>query len=369
MATDTMAEFMGVRVDPVDDAVTGDLQTLTADVTVAGTVGQGGAAYVFDGRLNDSFRALNMLLDESVAVRRADRASPGVRPGDFVVSAGSESSLAAVAKDTGVSFAPLKAAPTDGTHETRRQRIGLYQRYLGGNMDEGWTRWLLEQWGFPFTSLMDAEIRKGDLNARYDVIVFADDSTATITGERPAGAGAGGRGGGPSLESVPPDYRSGIGREGVEALRTFVQKGGTLVTLGGASNFAIERFGLPVRNVVGGAATKDFYSPGSTLHAIFDPAHPLAYGMPSEGLLLFWNSMAFEIAPTDANENYQVVARFPERDLLESGWLIGERLIAKKAALVSAKHGDGRIVLFAFRPQARAQTHGTFKLLFNALVE
>jgi hypothetical protein len=333
----------------------------------------GGTAYAFDGRLNDSFRALNMLLEKGVAVRRVDQSSdPGVRVGDFVVGPGSEAVLASAAKETGVDFTALKADVKQGTHDVRRQRIGMYQRYRGGNMDEGWTRWLLEQYGFPYTSLFDAEIKKGDLNAKYDVIILPDDSTAAITGERPAGGAAGGPGGGGGFggqaESAPPEYRSGIGREGTDALKAFVEKGGTLVTLGGASSFAIERFGLPIRDVVGGRPTKEFFCPGSTLHAVIDNTHRLAYGMPAESLLLFWNSQAYEIAPTDANDKYDIVVRFPERDLLQSGWLIGEHLLFKKAALISAKVGNGRIVLFGFRPQARATTHGTFKLLFNALV-
>lgn len=373
MATDTMFEFMGVRVDPVDEAVKGDLQKLTGPVPTVGKVGQGGAAYAFDGRLNDSFRALNMLLEKGVAVRRVERSSdPGVRVGDFVVGPGSEAVMASAAKETGVDFTALRADVKQGTHDMKRLRLGMYQRYRGGNMDEGWTRWLLEQYGFPYTSLFDAEIKKGDLNAKYDVIILPDDSTAAITGERPAGGAAGGPGGGGGFggqaESAPPEYRSGIGREGTDALKAFVEKGGTLVTLGGASSFAIERFGLPIRDVVGGRPTKEFFCPGSTLHAVFDNTHPLAYGMPAESLLLFWNSQAYEIAPSDANDKYDIVVRFPERDLLQSGWLIGENLLFKKAALISAKVGNGKIVLFGFRPQARATTHGTFKLLFNALV-
>jgi hypothetical protein len=371
MATDTMFEFMGVRVDPVNEAVKGDLQKLAAAVTVAGKVGTGGGAYVMDGRLNDSFRAVNMLVDKGVAVKRVDApADATVRPGDFVVSAGSEAVLADVAKATGVDFTAIKAAPAQGAHDVKRMRIGMYQRYGGGNMDEGWTRWLLEQWGYPYTSIMDAEVKKGGLEAKYDVIIIPDDSTTQITGERPP-AGAGGPGGGFGFapESVPPEYRSGMGREGVDALKAFVQKGGTLVTLGNATAFAIDRFALPVRNVLAGRPSKDFFCPGSTLHAIFDNKNPLAYGMPSEGLVLFWSNQAFEIAPNEANESYEVVVRYPRRDLLQSGWLIGEDLLFGKAAMVSAKVGSGKVVLIGLRPQARATTHATFKLLFNALTK
>ena len=203
------------------------------------------------------------------------------------------------------------------------------------------------------------------------MIIIPDDSTAQITGERPP-AGAGGPGGGGfggSPESVPPEYGSGMGREGVDALKAFVQKGGTLVTLGNATGFAIDRFALPIRNVLAGKPTKEFFCPGSTLHAIFDNKNPLAYGMPSEGLVLFWSNQAFEIAPNDSNESYEVIVRYPGRDLLQSGWLVGEDLLFGKAAMISAKVGSGKVVLVGLRPQARATTHATFKLLFNALVK
>ncbi len=371
MATDTMFEFMGVRVDPLNEALGTDLVKLAAAVQPPGRVERGAAGYVLDGRLNDSFRAMNQLLDKGIGVRRVDKPGDGLRAGDFIVASAAEPVLAAIAKDTGVSFSPLKSAAAG--HDVKRFRIGMYQRYRGGNIDEGWTRFLLEQFGFPYTTVMDAEIKKGNLNEKFDVIILPDDSTATITGERgtaPAGRGGqGGEGFGPREESTPPEYRTGIGADGVTALKTFVQKGGTLVTLAGASNFAIERLGLSLRNVVAGKTSKEFWCPGSTLKARFNSTHPLAYGMPAEGLALYLSgSPAFEITPSEHSEDYEVVARYADRDLLQSGWLLGEETLAKKAAMVSAKLGSGRVILIGFRVQHRAQTHGTYKLLFNGLI-
>jgi hypothetical protein len=371
MATDTMFEFMGVRVDPVNEEIKSRLEKLTTPVRPAGTVQKGAAGYAFDGRLNDSFKVVNRLLEKGVAVRRVDKPDFGLRAGDFIVAPGSEALLASVAKETGVSFTPL-AADIKTAHDVKRLRLGMYQRYRGGNMDEGWTRFTLEQFGFPYTSLLDAEIKKGNLNEKYDVIILPEDSTATITGERGTAAGrAGGEGGGfgGREESTPPEYRSGIGTDGVNALRTFVQKGGTLVTLGGASNFAIERLGLSLRNAVAGRTSKEFWCPGSTLKVKVDNTNPLAYGMPSEALAVYLgNNPAFDITPSDHNEDYEVIVRYADRDLLQSGWLLGEDTLAKKAAMVSVKLGQGRVILVGFRTQHRAQTHGTFKLLFNALV-
>ncbi len=372
MATDTMFEFMGVRVDPVDELPTGETVRLDAPIPAAGKVASGTAAYRLDARLNDSFRALNLLLDKGIQVRRAARAAGAARPGDFLLAAGSETLVQQVASQTGVDFQPLGSDIANAEKEIKRQRLAIYQRYRGGNADEGWTRLLLEQFGFPFSTLMDAEVKKGGLNEKYDIILLPDDSTATLTGDRSASSGRGGgesRGGFNRPEdTIPAEYRSGFGNEGTAALKTFVQKGGTLIALGGATDFAIEKLALPVRNVLAGKTAKEFFCPGSTLKTKFAVEHPLALGMPPQGLSLFLNSPAFEIVPNDFNERYEVVARYVDHDLLQSGWLVGEENIAKKAAMISAKSGEGRVILIGFRVQHRAQTHGTYKLLFNALI-
>jgi hypothetical protein len=403
MATDTMFEYMGVRVDPVDELGEVAMVKLTAPVEPAGKVTRGPNGYSLDGRLNDSFRAMNLLFDKSVAVRRVDKPAAGLHPGDFVVAAGSEAVLEAVAKQTGVDFTPLRGAVSAGVHDMKRQRVAMYQRYGGGNIDEGWTRLVLEQFNFPYTSIFDPEIKAGNLIDKYDVLIIPNDSTATITGEAspvaagaaPAGRGgrgggggagaaatpaapapaAGGRGGGGGEGgpggrggNTPPEYRTGLGAEGVNAIRDFVQKGGTLVTLNAATAFPVDRLGIGVRNVLTGKTTKEFWCPGSTLKVTFDNTNPIAYGMPSHGLALYLDSPAFEITAQNA-ENYETVVRYDDRELLESGWLVGEENLARRAAVVSAKLGQGRVVLIGFPAQHRAQMHGTYKLLFNALVQ
>ena len=378
MATDTMFEFMGVRVDPLDDV--GEIhdvpvQKVPSTIAPAGKVTRGANGYSIDGRLNDSFRAVNLLFDQGVALRRVDKASAGLRPGDFLVPAGSESTLEAVARQTGVDFVPLRAAVSDGVHDTRRLRVAMYQRYGGGNMDEGWSRLTLEQFHFPYTSIFDPEIKKGALNDKYDVLIFPNDSTSTITGERPATgaatAGRGARGNGDTAaerdRTTPPEYRTGLAAEGVKAIREFIEKGGTLVTLNGATAFPADRLAVGVRNVLTGKSSKEFWCPGSMLKMDFDNTNPIAYGMPAKGLALFLNSPAFEVTAQSA-EGYDVVARYADRELLQSGWLLGEENLARRAAVVTAKMGKGRVVLIGFPAQHRAQMHGTYKLLFNALL-
>ena len=373
MATDTFAEFMGVRADPIGEQVSADLVKLTAPLPLKGTAPPSAAAgYVLSTKLNDSFRAVNLLLDKGVAVRRIT-SGDGLNPGDFVIAGAAAPVVADIAAQTGVEFRALGSAPP-ATHEIRKPRIGMYQRYGGGNMDEGWTRLMFEQFNVPFKTLQDAEIKAGGLEAKYDVIVLPADSVAGMTGERSGGpggeegrGGGGGRGGGP--DNTPPEYRSGLGPEGVKALQAFVQKGGTLVTFAQSGDLPIQRFGLPVRNVVAGLPPKEFWCPGSTLRVRFDNRHPVAFGMPSEGLALFMaGSQVYEVTSTDRSQDVEIFSTYVERDILQSGWLLGEQVIAKKAAGLSVKHGDGHVVLIGFRPQHRDQTHGTFKLVFNSLL-
>src|ERR1039457_5395653 len=382
MATDTMFEYMGVRVDPVDELGEVALEKVAGPIDPAGKVTRGPSGYSMDGRLNDSFRALNLLFDKGVAVRRVDKPAAGLRAGDFAVAAGSEAVLETVARQTGVDFTALRGAVSTGVHDMKRQRVALYQRFGGGNSDEGWTRLVLEQFNFPYTSIFDPEIKAGNLIDKYDVLVIPNDRTATITGETAAAAGSaagrGGRGGaapaaagraagGGRGGNTPPEYRTGIAAEGVGAIRDFVEKGGTLITLNAATAFPVDRLGIGVRNVLEGKTTKEFWCPGSTLKVIFDNTNPLAYGMPSHGLALYLNSPAFEITAQNA-ENYETIVRYENHDLPESGWLVGEENLVRRAAVVSDNLGQGRVVLIGFPAQHRAQMHGTYKLLFNALV-
>ena len=193
MSTDTMSEFMGVRVDPVDDAVTGDLVKLTAEIIPAGKVAKA-SSYVIDGRLNDSFKVVNLLLDKGVAVRRVDKPSDAsLRAGDFIVSGGSDALVANVAKTTGVDFSALRGGASQGTHAVKRLRIGMYQRFYGGNMDENMLRRLgldqrvIQQLIDEEAALVEAR-RQGITATDAEVLAayidggLADDEVAAIDG-------------------------------------------------------------------------------------------------------------------------------------------------------------------------------------------
>jgi hypothetical protein len=363
--TDTMAEFMGVNVVPVQGTVEGSFEVITASEPLIGKViGTSRIGYLFDARLNDSFRVLNQLLDQGVQVTRLHEAvsigNEEFPEGGFVAGAGAEDQLTGIAQDSGVTFYALEGELEVSQNEVWRARIGMYQRYWGGNMDEGWTRLVLEQFGFQYQTLRDAEIKAGNLNQCIDILILPNDSTDMIIGDKTEDR--------LRENPFPPEYQSGIGEEGIKAIREFVERGGRLVTLNQACNFAIEKLDLPVQNVLAGKSAKEFYCPGSTLHANIDTTHRLTYGMPAEALIFFWNGPTFRVQPSFSNEKCEILVQYPERDILQSGWLVGEDQIAGTAGLISAQYGEGSVVLFGFRPQHRAQTHGTFKLFFNALI-
>ena len=363
--TDTMVEFMGVEAVPAQGKIEGQFEALTASEPLNGeVVGTSEIGYLFDARLNDSFKALNRLFDQGIKVTRVhESVSVGDEEfptGAFVASTGSEDLLTEITQDCGVTFYALEEALEAEHRELQRARIGMYQRYWGGNMDEGWTRLVLEQYGFPYQRVRDEEIRADNLSDRLDVLILPDDSIDMIVGDK----------GDDRLREnpTPPEYRSGIGEEGIDAIKEFVRGGGTLITLNQACNFAIEKLNLPVQNVLAGKSAKEFYCPGSTLRANINTDHRLTYGMPDEALIFFWNGPTFRVRPSFFNEKCEILVQYPERDILRSGWLVGEEQIAGTASMISVKYGEGSVVLFGFRPQHRAQTHGTFKLFFNTLI-
>jgi hypothetical protein len=231
------------------------------------------------------------------------------------------------------------------------RRIGLYRSYTA-SIDEGWTRWVLDTWSVPYSSLVDSVIRAGRLHDRFDAIVIPDLTARDITDGLP--------------DSYPAPFAGGLGASGVAALRAFVRDGGTLVTLDGASTWAITTFELPMRDVAGELDPREFFAPGSIFGIEVDTLSPLAAGVPPSSIAWFERSPLFEIQDTT---RARIIARFPSRpqDVLLSGWVLGPEHAAGRPALVEAPYGRGRVVLFGFRPQYRGQSLATYPLLFNAL--
>lgn len=256
-------------------------------------------------------------------------------------------------RDNSVTVNAARTAQAKTTTLAAAPRIGFYQPWTA-SMDEGWTRWVLEQYEFPYTTLHNADIKAGKLREKFDVLLFADQAPAGILN-------------GNSSRYVRAEYRGGIGEDGLAAVRAFVQAGGTLVMLGAACDLAIEKFPIPVRNLKRGLTREQHFAPGTIVRLQVDQTHPVGLGMPAETFGFYNNSPFFTLVEGFASQRATVVARYPNTDVLASGWLRGEELMAGRAAIVSVEMNPGRIVLFGLRPQHRAQTHATFPLLFNAL--
>ena len=333
--------------------------------------GRAGFAYVIDPRSNNAATAVNRLLRAGQTVYRAAAAVRFSRrdwpAGTFLVESGSATHdrIETETAELGLSVATLDAPMPGELWHLTMPRIGMYHGW-GGNVDEGWTRWLLEQYEFPYTRVHDREIRAGDLRARYDVIVLPDASYDRMLR-------------GLSLDRMPPQYTGGMTPAGVANLHAFVEAGGTLVAMDSAAELPLKTFDLPVRDVTENLEEADLYIPGSILQLNVDPSHPVAYGMPARAAAFLARSPAFSVGlPAGRNEqstsitpgspgSVTVAAEYPSSDLLMSGWLLGEHLIAGQWAVVHARVGEGQVVLLGFRTQHRGQAHGTFKLLFNSL--
>ncbi len=236
-------------------------------------------------------------------------------------------------------------------------RLGLYKSHAA-SMDEGWTRWILDQYSIKYSSITDAEVRAGDLLAKYGCIIIPAQSAQQVFA-------------GLLRDRYPSEVAGGLGAAGVDALKKFVEDGGTIITLNEASQFAIDRLGLPVKNVLQGVAAKDFYCPGSILKIKVDMTAPIAQGAPmlesshDESIAWVEGSLAFEPTGNEAS----VIARFSDaNEVLLSGWLLGREKIANKGAIVEVKRGNGRVIMFAFRPQYRGQSIATLPFLFNAIL-
>jgi hypothetical protein len=336
-----------VRLEPLADRV----PVPEASVT------EGTWGWALPATRNDSRRAVNRLLAAGATVHQWHTPLPvlGERgvPGAFLVEAGmaaGPSDMEALARELGLTFHGLSQQPAGEGVRLRLPRLGLYLPWTA-NMDEGWTRYVLREFEFQVDTLRNADIRDGNLS-NYDVILFADqDAASIVTGHREG--------------TRPPAFTGGVGEAGSAALRRWVEAGGTLVALDGASDFAIDLLDLPVRNATAGLSSSDFFIPGSLLRTHVDPTHPVAFGMEEEVAAFFQSSRGFEILDPAAA---RAVARYADEDILMSGWELGaDTHLAGRAAVVHVPVGAGEAVLIGFRSQFRAQPTATYKLFFNAI--
>jgi hypothetical protein len=356
----TLPMQMGVEVavvsDPLTDSQRASLKRIEQVTPPPGGVQGTGSAYVLSHQPNAAFAAVNEILagGGQVGFSKSEIATPsGSEAGAIIVSGMDRERLAAIAQKHSVQALAMAKLPQDAV-STKKPRVGLYRSWTG-NIDEGWTRWILENYGFAPVTLRNGDIQAGHLRDRLDAIIIPDAGTKQIMEGFAPG-------------SISGEYAGGIGETGADALRAFVRGGGTLIAFNNASLWAIANLGLPVTNALDGLNNDQFYCSGSLLRVeLRDVHHPAVWGMPREPIVMFERGPAFD---TKSGFHGVILAAYSkERNPLASGYLLHPERIQGKAAAVEVFYGDGRVYLFGFRPQWRGQSHGTYKLVFNAIYD
>ncbi|MEO5815950.1 MAG: M14 metallopeptidase family protein [Gemmatimonadaceae bacterium] len=355
----TLAYQMGIRFDRILDGFTGPFEKVgpwTVTPPAGHVVASSGAnGFTMSGRVNDAAIAANRMLKSGRQVSR-------LADGDWYVSGRIDSSLTQLGLNlTGTSVAPANGFPM------RTPRIGLWDTY-GGSMTAGWTRWILEQFEFPFERVFAPTLDKGDLNATFDVLVFVDGAIPGISGGRRSGAAQNDS----VIPYLPAEYRDQVGRMTIDRtlpkIREFLEKGGTVITIGSSATNIAAFLKLPIESqlVENGTAlprTK-FYVPGSVLSSRVDVSSPIALGMPEHVDVFFDDSPVFKLTSADG---VRPIAWFDSKTPLRSGWAWGQGYLENGVVAAEARVGKGKVLLFGPEILQRAQPHGTFKFLFNGI--
>ncbi len=379
----TLAYQMGVRFDRILDGFDGPFEKVSGiQKAPAGKVtAASSAGYTFSHAINDSFTAINRLV---AAGEDVSWITSGPQQGTFFVQSKptTAAAVAKIAADLGVSFEGVAAKPAGDAIALRKVRIALADQY-GGSMPSGWTRFLLEQFEFPFEVVYPQALDLGNLSSRYDVIIFPSGVGPAPAGGGRGGRGAGGGGGGAAGGrggSIPAEYQNQLGAYTAAStgpqLKKFLEDGGTILAAGRSSMNLLEVLNLPVGNHLversPDGATRQlppekYYVPGSVLRVAVDTTAPIAHGISNPVDVFFDNSPVFRLEPEAAIKGVRPVAWFDSATPLRSGWAFGQGYLQGGVAVVDATVGKGK--LYAFGPEItfRAQPHGTFKFLFNGI--
>lgn len=366
----TLALQMGVEVDrfyegfdgPFERIPYGEIQTPPSKALA------NGSGYLLDVRNNNSFMAVNDLLKAKVKVYRTAVPVGGLPTGSFYVSGGKKE-LEVAAKEYGVYAVP--ASMPKGATQIQPARIGLYD-YYGGSMPSGWVRWMMEQFHFEYQLVFPQEIDAGDLNDKYDVLLFISSGIPSV-GSRGYSRSQ------PKPEEIDEKYHHMLGSftadESIPQLKKFVENGGEIISVGSATELAFH-FGLPVEDALveidanGKARSlsgEKYYVPGSVLEMQVDNSVPMNYGMGEEAYIMFNRSPVFKLAPSAGNKGVKPIAWFGEEEPLRSGWAWGQSYLKNGVTAFEAQMGKGKFYAFGPEITFRAQSHGTFKMLFNGL--
>jgi hypothetical protein len=378
----TLAYQMGLKFDRVLEAFDGPFEKIPDVIKPpAGKVtdAAGAVGYVVNHKNNDAMTAVNRLLkanEEAFFVGdRKYQSADGTGVIFITAKPSTRAILDKAALDLGLNFTAVTTRPAGAMHKLTRPRIGLWDQY-GGSMPSGHVRWLLEQFEFDFERVFPQTLDAGNLKAKYDVILFPDGGIPETDG----GGGGGGFGGRqPSANEIPEEYRAHLGRVTIKTtvpkLKEFAEAGGVLVAFGGSAVLG-HHLGLPISDHMvekqqDGSerplpGTK-YYVPGSIMQIAVDNTNPLAFGFEKKVDVLFDSSPVMSLAPNSSLMGVKPVAWFDSKQSLRSGWAWGQHYLEGGTAAVEASLGKGKVFLFGPEITFRAQPHGTFKFLFNAI--
>ena len=308
-------------------------------------------AFAIGPESNASALLVNRLLFEGRPVFRAGAAlsagEDALAPGTWVIPASEEAREALASEGARVDIRPIHSRPSEGLKLMRPPRVGIYASYVP-SIEEGWTRYVFDNYGFRYTSLVDSDIKEGGLEGRFDCVIVPHQRVRQLRR-------------GFSSAHYAPRFSGGLGDRGIAALRRFAERGGTIIAWDDSSRLLSHHLKLPVSNPLARMSSSEFFAPGSLLKIEVDNNHPIGFGMPESAAALYMNGPAYRV------EKGETIASFSEEETLLSGLLIGQERIAGLSALVSVPLGLGKVILFGFRPHFRAQARGTYKLLFNAV--
>jgi hypothetical protein len=375
----TLAYQMGVAFDRILDPMPEGFATLSEPLAPPpGRIeGQGDAGWIVSHESNNGFILTNRLLKAGIRpawVRQATSVNgKAMQPGAIWIpaSAQAKSIVAKATSELGIVAQAVAAKPQGEMIALKPVRIGLADRY-GGLITAGWTRWLLERFEFPFEQVFPQRLDAGNLEKDYDVLLFADDALppeGAWGSDRPSRQ--------PDLNDTPAQYRAMLGKvtdaKTVPAIAAFARNGGSVVAIGSSARF-VDLFSTPLKPAltreVDGADKaldiKNFYIPGAILRARVDNRQPLAFGLPDQVDVFFNQAQSF--TPVAGGAGYKSISWFDGRDLLRSGWAVGQEKLAGTIAVADIDVGKGKLFVMAPEVAHRAQAYGTFKFLFNALL-
>ncbi len=368
----TLAYQMGIKFDRILNGFTGPFESIPYGEIQSPrqqSFTTSSSGYYLSPSANNSFIVVNELLEKGIDVYRLTKNEGSASAGTFLVSSKGTEILKRAAQQLGITATPAGKAP-NSKYKLSPARIALFDQY-GGSMPSGWTRWLMEQFKFPFKVIYPQEIDNGDLNKKYDVILFID--TYMPTGSRGFSPRQ------PKPEDIPSEFRGWLGsitkEKTIPQLKTFMENGGRVVTVGNASSMAY-LLDLPVENSlttktpsgeVKPISTNDYYIPGSILTSDIDNTQPENWGMDQKADMVFDHSNVFRINPDAIAKGLQPLAWFGDYNPLKSGWAWGQTYIKEGTIAFTAPVGKGKFYACSTEITFRAQPYGTFKMLFNQL--